>query len=175
VRDAAAGRLGQLKFIAFDFAHPGDEEAMAGKGFDALVTDLADLILHAPVVSVGYARGSLSGADLELALACSMLVGEECARFSFAADPVSSVRTYGFLARKIGFVRAERLMERGEVLDAAQMRDLFLLKDVVKGGAGLAGLDQFLRHTLRRHNSAYGIYRAQRIATSSALAPGARS
>ncbi len=130
-----------------------------------MVGEVANLILRAPVVSVAYVREFISGADLDLALACSMLVCEEGARFSFAADPVVSVTTYALLAQKIGFVRAERLMEREEVLDAAQMRELFLLKETTEAGSGLEGLEKFLHRSVRRHNSAYGIYRAQRIAT----------
>ena len=165
VRDAAAGRMGRIKFLAFDFAHVGEGEAMAGEGSRGLVGEVANLILKAPIVSIAYVREHVSGADLELALACSMLVCEEGARFSFAADPVDAVATYALLAQKIGFVRAERLMEREEVLNATQMRDLYLLKETTEAGSGLEGLERFLRRTVRKHNSAYGIYRAQRIAT----------
>jgi len=165
VRDAAGGRLGRLKFLAFDFAQTGEVEAGGSEDSQGLVAEVANLILRAPVVSVAYVREYISGADLELALACSMIVCEEGARFSFAADPVVSVATYALLAQKIGFVRAERLMEREDVLDATQMRDLFLLKETSEAGSGLEGLERFLRRTVRRHNSAYGIYRAQRIAT----------
>jgi enoyl-CoA hydratase/carnithine racemase len=165
VRDAAAERLGRLKFLAIDFAHGEEGDASRSNETQALVAEVANLIMRAPVVSIAYVRDYISGADLELALACSMIVCEEGARFSFAADPVVSVTTYALLAQRIGFVRAERLMEREEVLDAAQMRDLLLVKDTTEGGSGLEGLERFLRRTVRRHNSSYGIYRAQRIAT----------
>lgn len=165
VRDAAAGRLGALKFLAFEFAHDGDVEGPRADGLPALVNDVANLILRAPVVSVACARASIAGADLEFALACSMLIGEDGATFSFAGDPATSLSVYGFLAQKLGFVRAERLMENGEILDAQQMHGLLLLKDVAPKGAGRPAIETFLRKTGRRHNSCYGIYRAQRIAS----------
>ena len=164
VRDAAAGRPGRLKFLIFDFAHREAGESAGGEGFEALVSEAANLILEAPVVSVAWSRGYMAGADLKFALACSMIVGEEGARYSFAADPLACVQTYSLLAQKIGFVRAERLMEGAEVLDGEAMRGLLLLKDLVRKGPGLSGIKAFVGQRARRHNSSYGIYRAQRIA-----------
>lgn len=165
VRDAAAGHFGQLKFLAIEFAHVSDSDTPPAEGFHALVAEMANLILRAPIVSVACARGPLQGADMELALACSMLIGERGARFSFAGDPIVSVGAYAFLAQKIGFVRAERLMEDGKSLSAEDLRDLLLLKDVAEPGEGRVALEAFLQRTARRHNSCYGIYRAQRMAS----------
>lgn len=162
IRDAAAGRLGRLKFLVVDFAHGGHAGPANSDEFDALITEAANLILSAPIVLIAHARGPMAGADIEFALACSMLIGEAGAEFSFAEDPIVSVETYGFLAQKLGFVRAERLMESGEVLTARQMQELLLLKDVVDDEDGLRG---FLAKTGRRHNSCYGIYRASRMAS----------
>lgn len=165
VRDAAAGLYGELKFLAIDFANTHASDAPPADGFHALVAEVANLILKAPIVSVACARGPLQGADMELALACSMLIGERGVEFSFAADPIVSVGAYAFLAQKIGFVRAERLMEDGRILSAEDLRDMLLLKDIAEPGEGRQALELFLRRTARRHNSAYGIYRAQRIAS----------
>jgi enoyl-CoA hydratase/carnithine racemase len=167
VVDACSGQLGALKFLVFDFAHPGEGEAIGAEGFEHLVGTVADMILTAPVVTVANARAYMAGADLEFALACSMLIGEQGTRFSFGADPVASVGLYGSLSQKIGFVRAERLMEGGEVLSAEQMRELLLMKEVAGDGVGLAGIDRFLRTRARKHNSCYALYRAQRIALPS--------
>ena len=162
LRDAAAGRLGRLKFLVMDFAHNGHAGPANSDEFDALITEAANLILSAPIVLIANARGPMAGADIEFALACSMLVGEAGAQFSFAEDPIVSMETYGFLAQKLGFVRAERLMESGEILTAHQMQELLLLKDVIDDSEGLRG---FLAKTARRHNSCYGIYRAHRMAS----------
>lgn len=162
VKDAAEGRYGELKFLVFDLAAEADTAQAPAEVARQLIVEIANLILRAPIVTVAYARGVIAGADLELALACSMLVSAPEARFSFAADPVVSVATYALLAQKIGFVRAERLMEREDILAPEQMRDLLLLKETAAGSEGLA---EFLLRTSRRHNSAVGIYRSQRIAT----------
>ena len=80
VGDAAAGRPGRLKFLIFDFAHREAGESAGGEGFEALVSEAANLILEAPVVSVAWSRGYMAGADLELARACRMIVGQGGAR-----------------------------------------------------------------------------------------------
>ena len=167
ILDARSGHFGPLKFLVMDFAHAGTQDALGGEGFSALVSNAADLILQAPVVSIASARAHMTGADLEFALGCSMLIGEHGTRYSFRSDPLTALGIYGFLSQKIGFVRAERLMEGDEILGADEMREMLLLKEVTEKGAGLEGVERFLRKRARRHNSFYGIYRAQRIAAPS--------
>jgi len=162
VRDVAAGRLGRINFLVLDLAHEGFALSTADEGFEDLLAEIETLILCAPVVSVACARADLAGADLELALACSMMVGKADARFSFAADPLVSIGSYALLAQKIGFVRAERLMETAEIISAAEMRELCLMKDTLEG-EGAAAIEAFLTRTARRHNAWCGIYRAQRV------------
>ena len=164
VGEVAAGRRGSLKFLVLDFAHHMERDSEGGADFNRLVNEVAGLILNSPVVSVACVRAHMAGADLELALACNLMIAERGRRFSFAADPALSLATYGFLSHKLGFVRAERLMENGENLDTGQMQDLFLAKATLQEGAGFAEVEQFLTRSLRRHNSAYAMYRAQRIA-----------
>ncbi len=164
VDDVAEGRRGHLKFLVLDFAHHMERDSEGGADFNRLVNEVSALILRAPVISVACARAHMAGADLELALACNLMIAESGRRFSFAADPALSLATYGFLSQKIGFVRAERMMERGESLNAEQMGDLFLTKALLPPEAGFAEVEQFLTRSLRRHNSAYAIYRAQRFA-----------
>ena len=164
VADVAAGRRGQVKYLVFDFAHHMERDSEGGADFNRLVSEVANLVLNAPIVSVAAVRAHLSGADLELALACNVMVAEHGRRFSFAADPAVSLATYGFLSQKIGFVRAERLMEHQASLDCDQMHQLLLVKSIMEPSAGFGGIEQFLSRSVRRHNSAYGIYRAQRIA-----------
>ena len=162
VRECA--RSSQVKFLVFDFAQTNEAGDGAGDGFGDLVSQVANLILLTPVVSIAIARGPMRAADLELALACNIMISEEGASFRFDVDPLASVRTYAFLAQKIGFVRAERLMENGQLLDPAGMQVLMLLKDILEPGATAKRLSEVMRKYLRRHNFFYGMHRAQRIA-----------
>lgn len=165
LRAAIAGEFGTLKFIVFELDAEldlGDQRAPAA---NLLLGEIANLILRTPIITVAHASKAITGGDLELALACSMLICDEDVRVSFGADPIESVTTYALLAQKLGFVRAERLMESEEALTAPEMRDLFLLKEILPAAAGLDGVEAFLTRASRRHNSAAAMYRAQRIAT----------
>ena len=117
----------------------------------------------APVVPVAFSRATMKGPDLELALACSAWLAEADTRFDFDADPIDSFGIYAALARKIGFVRTERLMEQGRVLAAEEMVELLLVKQAAPAGAGPDFLESYLTRSLRRHNSHCSIYRAQRL------------
>lgn len=164
LRRIAEGKLTGLKYLVFDFAHQAAEGAAeAAEGFEDLASANAQLILDAPVISIAWARSYMADSDLDFALSCSMMVAERGARFSFDADPAASIGVYGSLAQKIGFVKTERLMESGEVLTADDLRDLFLVKEVVENVDGMAGIERYVKQCGRRYNASYGIFRAQRI------------
>lgn len=152
-----------LKYLVYDFAHQAERKAMAADGFDDLASANARLILDAPVISIAWARSYLNGVDLDFALSCSMIVADRNARFCFEADIASAVGIYGALAQKIGFVKAERLMENGEVLTAEQMQELCLVKHIVEENQGIDGAESYVRQCGRRYNASYSMFRAQRI------------
>ena len=122
------GRLGELKFVVFDFAHAGDPADPSGSGFERLMDRLIDLVVSSPVITLAWTRGKMRGADLEFALRCSALLADPAAKFSFDCAPERIGNLYAVLTRRLGLVRAERLLESGETLDAAAMRDLCLVK-----------------------------------------------
>ena len=137
LRKIASGELSKLKYVVFDFAHRGDDQSRAADGFDDLVSATSELILSAPVITIAWARSFMSGADLDFALACSGMVAEREARFSFETDLASSIGLYSSLARKIGWVKTERLMDHGSVLDADEMMALLLTKKVADENTGI--------------------------------------
>jgi enoyl-CoA hydratase/carnithine racemase len=159
----SADRLRGLKYLVYDFAHRGDGEPVAADGFDDLASANARLILDAPVISIAWARSYLKGVDLDFALSCSVIVADRDARFSFEADLTSAVGIYGALSQKLGFVKAERLMENGESLTAIEMQELGLVKHIVESGQGFGAAESYVRQHGRRHNASYSMFRAQRI------------
>ena len=74
----------------------------------------------------------MAGADFEFACHCAMMVVERGALFSFDGDPDRLFGLYASLARKIGLVKTQGLMETGAVLGAEDMRNLMLAKDVIE-------------------------------------------
>ena len=163
--------LARVRYLVYDFAH-GATAAMSApaEGFEEAMSLSSRLIRDVPVITVAWARSHMAGADLDWALYCSMLVAEQGARFSFDGDPSALFALYAALARRIGLVRTERLIENGDVLDAAAMRDLRLVKDVVEPDGEGDGVEAYLAQQDRRYNAAWAIYRAQSIA----MAPSAQ-
>ena len=159
-----AGALGELKFVVFDFAHASGPSQPYGKGVERLMERLVDLVVATPVITVGWARGWMRGADLEFALRCSALLADPAARFSFDCAPERIGSLYGVLTRRLGLVRAERLLEAGDTLDAPTMRELCLVKELVDTHDGLAAIETYLLCYARRYNGNLAILRAQRMA-----------
>ncbi|PPQ29813.1 hypothetical protein CCR94_14295 [Rhodoblastus sphagnicola] len=150
------------KFLIFDFAHrsAGSATQSENDGLAELVHTAANLIANSSTVAVAWARGDMVGADLEFALACSMIAAEPCATFTLS--PFGGA--YAFLARKIGMARAERAMLDRERLSAHAMRDMLLARHVAEGiGDGDDAIIEFLNKNLRRHNALSHMYRAQRL------------
>ena len=168
VRDVASGLVGPCKFIVFDFM-VGSDKAKPSFEFNTLIEELSNLIFQVSVVSVAWVRQELASTDLELALACSVIVCEKGARIAFNIDLIESLRTYSLLAHRIGFVQAERLMENSSILSATEAYELMLSHSVVDAEQGVGGIRRFARSRMRRHNSACGLYRAQRIAMASSV------
>lgn len=151
------------KFLVFDFAHrsaAATTRQSTVEGMAELVHASANLIAHSSVVAIAWARGEMAGADLEFALSCSMIAAERQARF--ALSPYGCA--YAFLARKIGVARAEQAILNSDVLDAATMRDMLLIRHVEEAGRnGDAAIWEFVGSSLRRHNALAHMYRAQRL------------
>ena len=164
VKQIAEHGMPGLKYLVFDFAHLDKESAKErGEGFDELVSTNTELILKAPVISIGWARSNMSGADLEFALSCSMIIALRGAHFRFDGDTVVSLQLYNALAHRIGFAKTERLLENQEALSADDMQALFLVREVVEGDEDLSGIERYVRRIGRRYNASYGIFRAQRL------------
>lgn len=159
-----AGRLNELKFVVFDFAHACDREEPSGRGFERLVDRLIDLVVASPVITLAWSRGKMQGSDSEFALRCSALLADPAAKFSFDCAPERIGNLYPVLTRRLGLVPTERLLESGGTLDAAAMRDLCLVKDLVDTHDGLAAIETYLMCYARRYNGNLAILRAQHMA-----------
>jgi hypothetical protein len=151
----SSGRIARPKYLVFDFAHRRGGEASGSAGFQNLVAANSELILEAPVITVAWVRSFMAGADFEFACHCAMLVAEKEALFSFDGDPDRLFGLYASLARKIGLVKTQGLMETGAVLRAEDMHNLMLVKDVVEPRRGLAAVGDYMRQCGRRYNCGY--------------------
>jgi enoyl-CoA hydratase/carnithine racemase len=159
-----AGAYPSLKYLVFDFAHGGEGPAGGPEGFADMVAATADLIVATPVITLAWARGRCSGLDFDVAMHCSAIVAESGASFSFEGDPFDLFGLYAALGRRIGFVRAERLIESRRELSAEEAHELMLVRDVAPEAPALTGISAYLAQFERRYNASHAIFRAQRIA-----------
>lgn len=154
----------ELRYLVYDFAHGADEAPRDAEGFSEIVAANAELIVDTPVITLAWARSRMSGSDFDFAMHCSAIVAERDSLFSFAGEPFGLLGLYAALGRRIGFVRAERLIESDTVLSAEEARDLLIVRDVVEPEAHSAAIDDYLTQFARRYNASHAIFRAQRMA-----------
>ncbi|WP_442756706.1 enoyl-CoA hydratase-related protein [Methylocystis sp. JAN1] len=164
LREIENGAYPSLKFLVFDFAQGGAEATKAPEGFGEMVAANADLIVDTPVITLAWARSLMNGLDFDLAMNCSALVAESGARFSFAGEPFDLFGLYAALGRRIGFVKAERLIDSERPLSAAEAKELMLVKEVVPPQPEFKGIIDYLTQLERRYNASHAIFRAQRLA-----------
>lgn len=165
--DAAIdGHFPKARYLLLDFHTPAPDSGLVSPEFNRLAANIETLVSRSPLIAAACVRGRIGGSDLELALACNMLVADAGAEFHFAADQ-GSLGLYGSLATKLGYVFAERIMEQGATLTAEQMKDKLLVREVLDLAEGLEPLWRFLDRTSRRHNASWAIFRAQRMAAPS--------
>jgi len=165
--DAAVdGLFPKARYLLLDFHTADPDSGFVSPEFNRLAANIENLVSRSPLIAAACVRGRLGGADLDLALACNMLVADAAAEFHFAADQ-GSLGLYGSLATKLGYVFAERIIEQGAVLTAEQMKDKLLVREVLELSEGLDPLWRFVDRTSRRHNASWAIFRAQRMAAPS--------
>jgi enoyl-CoA hydratase/carnithine racemase len=168
--DAAVdGHFPKARYLVLDFHTAAPDSGFVSPEFNRLAANIENLVSRSPLIAAACVRGRIGGADLELALACNMLMADTAAEFHFAADH-GSLGLYGSLATKLGYVFAERIMEQGAILTAEQMKDKLLVREVLELSEGLDPLWRFLDRTSRRHNASWAIFRAQRMAAPSIYA-----
>lgn len=162
--DVVRGARAEPKYFVIDFAHFEEGWSDAPDEFDRLLQTASELVLEAPVITVAWVRGVLSGRDLEFALNCSIIVAEEGARFFFGGEPFKLFGVYAALGRKIGFVQTERLIDTDTARSAREMRDFMIVKDVVPATGDSRGVASYLAQAERRHNASQAVFRAQKMA-----------
>lgn len=161
VRD---GAYPALKYFVFDFAH-GDAPSMGlPEGAVDMIAATAELIVATPVITLAWARGRCAGVDFDLAMHCSAIIAETGATFSFEGDPFDLFGLYAALGRRLGFVKAERLIESERVLSAEEAHELMLVRELAPPLSDLSGISAYLAQFERRYNASHAIFRAQRMA-----------
>ena len=104
------------------------------------------------------------GGGFEAALSCSVIIAERKARFGFPEvlfNLFPGMGAYSFLARRIGAVKAERIILSGSVFTAEQFHEMGIVDVLVDDGGGEGAVHTYVAKHKRRPNAYESVYRAR--------------
>lgn len=118
-----------------------------------------------PITTISLVQGEALGGGFECALASSVIVAEESARFGFPEvlfNLFPGMGAYSFLCRKVGRRIAEELITGGAIYSARQLYDMGVVDVITPTGGGEAGVYAFIRRHSKCANGRRGIEAAGR-------------
>ena len=120
--------------------------------------------LFLPLTTISLAQGDALGGGFEAALSCSVIIAERKARFGFPEvlfNLFPGMGAYSFLARRIGAVKAERIILSGSVFTAEQFHEMGIVDVLVDDGGGEGAVHTYVAKHKRRPNAYESVYRAR--------------
>ena len=120
--------------------------------------------LFLPLTTISLAQGDALGGGFEAALSCSVIIAERRARFGFPEvlfNLFPGMGAYSFLARRIGAVKAERIILSGSVFTAEQLHEMGVVDILVADGGGEGAVQTYVEKHKRRPNAYESVYRAR--------------
>jgi len=120
--------------------------------------------LFLPLTTISLVQGDALGGGFEAALSCSVIIAERRARFGFPEvlfNLFPGMGAYSFLARRIGAIKAERIILSGSVFTAEQMHEMGVVDILVDDGGGEGAVHTYVEKHNRRPNAFESVYRAR--------------
>ena len=120
--------------------------------------------LFLPLTTISLVQGDALGGGFEAALSCSVIIAERRARFGFPEvlfNLFPGMGAYSFLARRIGAIKAERIILSGSVFTAEQMHEMEVVDILVDDGGGEGAVHTYVEKHNRRPNAFESVYRAR--------------
>jgi len=120
--------------------------------------------LFLPLTTISLAQGDALGGGFEAALSCSVIIAERRARFGFPEvlfNLFPGMGAYSFLARRIGAVKAERIILSGSVYTAEEFHEMGIVDVLVDDGGGEGAVHTYVEKHKRRPNAYDSVYRAR--------------
>jgi DSF synthase len=120
--------------------------------------------LFLPLTTISLAQGDALGGGFEAALSCSVIIAERKARFGFPEvlfNLFPGMGAYSFLARRIGAVKAERIILSGSVFTAEEFHEMGIVDVLVDDGGGEGAVHTYVEKHKRRPNAYESVYRAR--------------
>ncbi len=119
--------------------------------------------LGLPMVTIGLVQGQALGGGFEALLSFNVLIAERSAKFGLpeiAFGLFPGMGAHAFLARRLGFAKAEEMILSGRTYTAEEMAELGLVHQLVEDGEGEAAVKDYIRQNDRRHAGNSAVYAA---------------
>lgn len=121
--------------------------------------------LDLPLVTVSLVRGHALGGGFEAAMSSNVLIAEEQAKFGLPEvlfNLFPGMGAYSLLARRIGPVKAERMIVSGKTYSAGELYEMGIVDVLAAEGEGERKFYEFVNQRSRRFNSHLAIYQARK-------------
>ncbi len=121
--------------------------------------------VEAPCLSIALVEGDALGGGLEAAMSFHFLIAERGTRFGLPEAMFNlfpGMGAYSFLARKVGSLRAEKLILSGKIYTAEDFHDMGIVDVLAEKGGGREAARKFIRDNERRHALLWSLQRVRR-------------
>ena len=118
-----------------------------------------------PVTTISLVQGDAMGGGFEAALCNHVVIAERSARFGLPEvlfNLFPGMGAYSLLARRVGAVRAERMILGGRLFEAAELHEIGVVDVLAEDGEGEKAVYDYMAQHLRRRNAYRSVIEARR-------------
>ncbi|MGE5190085.1 MAG: crotonase/enoyl-CoA hydratase family protein [Gemmatimonadota bacterium] len=117
-----------------------------------------------PVTTISLVQGDAMGGGFEAALCNNVVVAEKSARFGLPEvlfNLFPGMGAYSLLARRVGAVRAEKMILGGQIFDAAWLHEIGVVDVLAEDGEGEKAVYEYMARHLRRRAAHQSVLKAR--------------
>lgn len=117
-----------------------------------------------PITTISLVQGDAMGGGFEAALCNNVVVAERSARFGLPEvmfNLFPGMGAYSLLARRVGAVRAEKMILGGRLFDAAELHELGVVDVLAEDGEGEKAVYEYMAQHSRRRNAYQSVLKAR--------------
>ena len=107
-----------------------------------------------PLITIALVQGDALGGGLEGALSFNVLVAEKSAKFGLPEilfNLFPGMGAFSFLSRKLGMVRAQKMILTGRIYSATDLYDMGLIDILAEDGCGEQAVREYIAQNRHRH------------------------
>jgi len=117
-----------------------------------------------PVTTISLVQGDAMGGGFEAALCNNVVIAERRARFGLPEvmfNLFPGMGAYSLLARRVGAVRAEKMVLDGRLYDAAELHEMGVVDILAEDGEGEKAVYEYMAQHSRRRNAFQAVLKAR--------------